>query len=264
MQTYLERYLQGEHVDVWAELVGIGSAVRDDLFYSDAQAVAREMMTRAKYNVSVLVERLKLLNYRFVKPDRAWVPPDAKHLSFFQDLEQRHGPFPLTIHMWCEIVGSVNFMGAHPKLSKCHDFNWGGSDQLKFHGDPIVVWTMDRQNQGLVSFYLNRAASEEEEARMEAEMPPPFGLEIGLTRINKAGESGGSGVDMLVPNSTFDAPLIDSDSYWTGTFFIPYLRACFEYGGFPGLNARWYPDQQWDPEYSKTELDFLTKDLLPL
>jgi hypothetical protein len=221
-------------------------------------------MDRAKFNVSVLVERLKSLNYRFVKSDAAWIPPDARNLSLFQGLEQRHGPFPLTIHMWCEIVGSVNFMGAHPKLSKCRNLNWDGSDQLKFYGDPIVVWTMERQNQRLVSFYLNRASSEEEEVRMEAEMPPPFGLEIGLTPIDKAGESGSGGVDMLVPNSAFDAPLIDSDSCWTGTFFIPYLRECFEYGGFPGLKNKWYPDEEGNLEYSKAEIDFLTKDLLPL
>ena len=63
------------------------------------------------------------------------------------------------------------------------------------------------QHQGLVSFYLNRADSDEEEAEMEAKMPPPFGLEIGLSAINKAGQSGGGGVDMLVPNAAFDAPL---------------------------------------------------------
>jgi hypothetical protein len=263
MQTYLERYLQGEHLAVWAELVGLGPTIRKEPLYTDALAVAREMMTRARHNVSLLVERLKTIGYRFVESDRVWVLPDAKHLSALNALEQRFGPFPLSIRMWCEIVGSVNFMGTHPKLSQCHDYDWGGSDQLKCYGDPIVVWTMAWQHQGLVSFYLNRADSDEE-AEMEAKMPPPFGLEIGLSAINKAGQSGGGGVDMLVPNAAFDAPLIDSDDYWTGTWFVPYIRSCFKWGGFPGLKGSWFPGQQLDPEYSKTEIDFLTKDLLPL
>ena len=126
MQTYLERYLQGEHLAVWAELVGLGPTIRKEPLYTDALAVAREMMTRARHNVSLLVERLKTIGYRFVESDRVWVLPDAKHLSALNALEQRFGPFPLSIRMWCGIVGSVNFMGAHPKLSQCHDYDWGG------------------------------------------------------------------------------------------------------------------------------------------
>jgi hypothetical protein len=264
MRPYLERYQEAEYLSVWAELVGLGPAVRDEPAYTDARAVAQEMMTRARYNVSLLVERLKAIDYRFVKPDRVWVPPDAQQLSTLDALERHYGPFPLSIRMWCEIVGSVNFMGAHPKLSRHPDCDWGGSDQLKCYGDPLVVWTPAGQHQGLVSFYLNQTGSDEEEAEMEAEMPPPYRLEIGLSAINKAGQSGGGGVDMLVPNAAFDAPLIDSDDYWTGTWFVPYIRACFKWGGFPGLKGDWFPGQHWDPEYSKAEIDFLTKDLLPL
>jgi hypothetical protein len=45
--SYLERYLTGEHEQVWAELVALGAAVRDEPLYSDALAVARETMRRA-------------------------------------------------------------------------------------------------------------------------------------------------------------------------------------------------------------------------
>jgi hypothetical protein len=264
MQTFLERYLEGDYEKVCAELAGLGLLVHDEPWHSDAQAVAVEMMTRARHNVGLLVERLNTLGYRFVHPERVWVPPDEKNLTLLNAMEQRHGPFPLVVHAWCEIVGSVNFMGAHPKLSKCADFDWGGSEKLKCYGDPLVVWTMSRQDPDLISYFINLVESEEEEAEMEEKMPPPFGLEIGLSAINKAGQSGGGGVDMLVPNAAFDAPLIDSDGFWTGTFFAQYLRDCFKWGGFPGLKGGWYPGQQWDPEYSRTEIDFLTKDLLPL
>jgi hypothetical protein len=249
---------------VWAELVGLGSSIRDEPLYSDALAVAREMMVRSRHNISLIVERLNTIGYRFVDSERAWILPDAKQLSALDAQEQRYGPFPLCMRMWCEIVGSVDFMGAHPNLSQCHGYDWGGSDQLECYGDPIVVWTMDRRHQVLMPFYINRAESEEEEAEMEATMPPPYGLGIGLSAINKAGQSGGGGVDMLVPNAAFDAPLIDSDGHWTGTLFVQYIRTCFEWGGFPGLRGNLYPGQEWDPEYSKEEVDVLTEDLLPL
>lgn len=47
MQSYLDRYLEGEYVEVWAELVGLGSAIQDEPIRSDAVAVANEMMKRA-------------------------------------------------------------------------------------------------------------------------------------------------------------------------------------------------------------------------
>jgi hypothetical protein len=264
MKTFLERYLAGEYRNVWAELVGLGPDVRNEPFLSDAKAVSVEMMTRARHNISLLIGRLNSLNYRFKSPEWIWIPPDEDVPSMLNTIESRYGPIPVVIRAWRQIVGLVNFMGAHPKLSQCNDFDWGGSDRLKCYGDPMFIWILDPQDQDLIPFYLNRAGSEEEETEMEAKMPHPLCLNVGLSMINKAGQSGGGGVDMLVPNSAFDAPLIDSDSFWTGTFFVPYLRECFKWGGFPGLKGGWFPGQEWDPEYSRTELDYLTKDLKPL
>jgi hypothetical protein len=254
MQTYLQRYLDGEYIDVWAELVGLGVAIRDKDIILDAQAVAKEMMNRAKKNICILYERLESMKYRFVYPNEALLAPDSKRLSFIKLLEKQKGPFPLSISMFCEIVGSVNFMGAHPKLCKCDGYDWGGSEKLQGYGDPLVVCTLDRGDQELLYYYINRAESEEEEMELEEKNPPPYGLEIGLSAINKAGQSGGGGVDMLVPNPAFDAPLLDSDGYWNGTFFVPYLRECFKFGGFPGFQGK-----DINPE-----IETLKKDLLPL
>jgi hypothetical protein len=263
METFLERYLDGEYNNVWAELVGLGPDVRNEPFLSDAQAVSVEMMSRARNNISLLIERLHTLRYRFESPERIWIPPDENVPSMLNAVETRYGPFPVVIRAWREIVGLVNFMGAHPKLSQYNEYDWGGSDRLQCYGDPLFIWILNPQDQDLISFYINRA-NREEAIEMEAKMPPPFCLEVGMSMINKAGQSGGGGVDMLVPNPGFDAPLIDSDSFWTGTFFIPYLRECFKWGGFPGLKGGWFPGQEWDPEYSKAELDYLTKDLQPI
>jgi len=141
MRSYLERYLDGEHVGVWAELAALGPAVREEPVFRDAQAVAQEMMVRAKHNVGLLVERLAALEYRFIDPDSVWTPPDASDTTALD---------------------------------------------------------------------------------------------------------------------TLDALLIDGDDYWMGTMFVPYLRACFEWGGFPGLRTLDEADRP------KEELGFLTEGLLAL
>lgn len=49
-------------------------------------------------------------------------------------------------------------------------------------------------------------------------------------------------------------PLISEQ--WDGVLFLNYLRECFRWGGFPGFKE--IPDPPID------EIEFLTKDLLPL
>jgi len=63
--SFLERYQNGEHEHVWADLVALGSGVRDNLYLADAQAVANETMRRAGCNVETLIVRLHGLGYEF-------------------------------------------------------------------------------------------------------------------------------------------------------------------------------------------------------
>lgn len=63
--TYLERYLNGDYEQVWQELIALGDQVRQDPIYSDALAVARETMNRARRNVEIIYTRLKSIGYEF-------------------------------------------------------------------------------------------------------------------------------------------------------------------------------------------------------
>jgi hypothetical protein len=117
MPTYLERYLRGECEQVWADLLALGGQVRKKPLYADAQAVAHETMTRVRANIELLVPRLTTLGYRFGHPDRVFVRPDNETRRLVADAERRIGPLPLSLRAWCEVVGEVNFMGSHPKLS---------------------------------------------------------------------------------------------------------------------------------------------------
>lgn len=258
MQSYLERYLEGDYASVWAELVALGAGVRNKPVYTDAQGVAQEMMMRTKHNVGLLITRLKVLGYRFWDVDQVWNLPDEKALQALDALEQRYGLIPLVVRKFFEVVGQVDLSGAHPKLSRYEGQNWGGSERLACYSDPMVVCGVSCFHKGLLSFYINLASDWDEMEQMERENPPPYGLDIGLSAINKANHSGIGAIQMIVPSPVFDAPLIDREDYWMGTFFIPYLRSCFKWGGFPGLSRLPEPDRPND------ELHFLTQDLLTL
>lgn len=94
--------------------------------------------------------------------------------------------------------------------------------------------------------------------RVEQKNPPPYGVEFGMSAINKANHSGAGSIQVIVPNPAFDAPLIDWDSNWMGPFFMPHLRTCFARGSFPGF--RDVPE----PDRPNEELEFLKAGLLPL
>jgi len=117
MPSYLERYRQGECEPVWAELLGLGDKVRQQSLNADALAVAHETMTRARANIEMLVPRLNKLGYQFAHPEQVFVPADEEFRQRMAQVEKRGGPLPLSLRAWCEVVGEVNFMGAHPKLS---------------------------------------------------------------------------------------------------------------------------------------------------
>jgi hypothetical protein len=68
MATYLKRYLAGERVEVWNELMALGEQVRRKPLQADANAVVEETMRRARHNIEVLITRLSGMGYRFAAP----------------------------------------------------------------------------------------------------------------------------------------------------------------------------------------------------
>jgi hypothetical protein len=75
---FLDRYQRGEQVEVWAELVAVGAAVREPPLDQAAIAVATAMMRRVRHNLALLITRLHMLNYRFASPQlqHIWRQPD--------------------------------------------------------------------------------------------------------------------------------------------------------------------------------------------
>ena len=134
--SYLERYLAGDHEQVWAELVALGAAVRDEPLYPDALAVARETMRRVRWNIETLVPRLRDVGYEFgygwlaEEPYRRFTfeaiaeierecphfrPPLPDVRERIIELEALVGVLPLALRAWYEVVGTVNFVGKAPQ-----------------------------------------------------------------------------------------------------------------------------------------------------
>jgi hypothetical protein len=64
----LRRYQAGEYEAVWAEMIALGSQVREPPYLKDARAVAAETMRRTRHNFELLIRRLDSLQYRFEIP----------------------------------------------------------------------------------------------------------------------------------------------------------------------------------------------------
>ncbi len=221
MTTYLDRYLAGEHERVWEELLSEGAGIREDVLYVDALNVAHETMRRVSANCQTIVARLSSMGYRFdLYPDqtRRASTPFKKPLAGINgriDAIERwegSGPVPLSLRAFWEIVGQVDLIGFHP----------GWPRML----DPLVVDSPES-----APFDHKEWISFVQEGDPEA---GPFRISLAPDVYHKDNYSGGEPYAMAVPNPGIDG-LFEFERH--ETTFVNYLRLCFRYGGFLGIEA---------------------------
>ena len=215
--SYLERYLKGEHVQVWSELQALGAAARQEPQYSQARGVASETMRRVKRNCERIIARLHAADYKFgVYPDGSHgyyslgplVPPSKESRADVASLEEQGGPIPISLWAFWQEVGSVDLVGMHPS---------------RLTGlDPLVVEPPE-------------AALSELET-MEGEDLAEFEATLAPDDLHKDNVSGGSPYAAGLPNSSADFLLLNERH---NLLFVPYLRlALLRWGGFPGLDSQ--------------------------
>lgn len=221
---FYERYVDGQYEKVWAELLALGPAVRQDPHAADALAVAFETMRRVNENVVTVAARLDDLGYEFTGD--AHKPPGKKTRKLVDKLEKRLGALPLSLRAFYEVVGSVDWIGRHPALMREGDI---------VAPDPLVVFDVED--------VLNLVDSEDNEA--EGVIP------IAPDDLHKADVSGGPPYEIAVPELAADGKLLNERH---ALYFVEYLRLVFRHGGFPG-----YSDMDGAPQ----ELARLSKDLAP-
>jgi hypothetical protein len=250
--THFRRYQAGDHVEVWADLIALGSSVRESAALSDARSVAWATMERVATNVERLIARLKGHGYEFgVYPDGTalrgttspLIRPNTASLLEIDELEHFAGTIPLSLRAFWEVLGCVCLIGrtCHGRLEY--------SDPL-YVAPPIV---------GIVD------VREFHPDKFEAREPlgEPFACPIAPDFLHKDNISGGEPYSIRLPNVGADTKL---ENEWHDLYFVNYLRvAILEWGGFPGL-ASSNPFEKWRAKglsMAKPEwLPELTDDLL--
>ena len=242
MPTFLNRYLKGEYEQVWRELNAEGDAIQYEPLYHDALAVAQETMRRVRKNVELIVGRLDALGYVFgIYPDghtkiagytSPYRPSRRDIAKEITKLEQLDGidKIPLSLKAFWQFVGEVNLMG-------CHSL-WPP------YSDPLVLYSIEV------------AKSEYEDWRFAVETDHEielFGIPLAPDYFHKDNVSGGAPYTILVPNATIDGSF---ENERNETTLVNYLRICFRYGGFPGI--------QWYNGVVPKEMSGLSEDLLPI
>jgi hypothetical protein len=232
--NYLNRYLNGNHEQVWRELLALGPAVRDEPHLAQAQAVAAETMQRVRRNCERLVPTLQDVGYLFGSyPDGTPRQPTIEPVTLpsatmqvdMAELEAEAGMLPLSLVAFWQQVGSVDFVGMHPA--------W--PDGL----DPLVV---ELPEAALAMLY------EQDEGAQGVE----WFAGLAPDDFHKDNVSGGEPYGVYLPDSAADFVFRNERHK---LHFVPYLRfALLERGSFPGLPET---DQQMVP------LQQLTADLEP-
>lgn len=236
---FLERYLNGEHAEVWADLVDLGTAVRSQGYYKDAIEVAVETMKRARHNVESIIVKLEKLGYEFSKEEASGVfsPPTPKAALALDRFEgDIGGPLPISLRQWYEHVGVVNLMGHHEALNP--------SDGRIF-SDPLVIDPFTESPGGDFDGDFSKQGT----GMIELELAPSADLKA--HQFQDCGDP--ECYSMKVPDLAVDGLLL-----WElhCTTFVNYLRLVFQWGGFPGWHA--------ENEAPQQELDFLKRGLLPI
>lgn len=244
----LDRYLAGEHVQVWNDLLALGDKVRSEAHAADALAVAYETMHRVDQNVRILAERLTALGYRFVEPGSRsglfglgkpkshapHVPPAPDSADRIAELEDvAGGPIPLSLRAFFDVVGAVNFTGEHATLAPANAE--GAADPLMVYGVQDAI--------DCVEGGIGDDEDEDGEPRLYVLAPDA---------LHKANISGGDPYAIALPAPLADA-LVEGEPH--GVNFVDYLRIAIGWGGFPG----------WQEAGAQAPADLaaLRRDLIP-
>lgn len=224
MPSYFERYCLGERDQVWSELYALGDEIQQEPLSSDVLAVTKETMTRVRENIIELIKRLNSLGYDFgvYPPGRIRVdgykeplnPPEPTIHNKILEYESTEGigSIPLSLKVFWEVVGDVDLTGHHPRIPK--------------FSDPLIVYPVETIEASYPEWRYATDEGDEEAGNFLIPLAPDC--------YHKDNVSGGAPYGIYVPNYAIDGVLVNERHQTT---FVNYLRICFRYGGFPGLQV---------------------------
>jgi len=285
MVSLAERYEAGESHRVWDELNALGPEVYSPPWRADAEQVAELTMQRAASNIATLIVRLTLMGYRFghrynrnqrrrtieelglrdslesAGRDVSWVDagdveehvmgwqsPADDVVALLDQLEKTTGPLPLALHAFVQHVDVVDLSGSFPTWDpSAYAFDDGAewpsfgrlTDPLNFNGIEVIAEFV-RADAGFMDPSHTPA-------------PRSLSMPVAPNHLLSANQAGGYHSVML-PDLVAD-PILEGVYGRPGIRLVEYLRAAFDWGGFPGF--------EFANEVPR-EVEVLRRGLLPL
>jgi hypothetical protein len=225
---FFDRYINGEDGRaVYTDIHSLGKDAFTVAHFEDIQNVLIETFNRVAFNLNVIFSELKKLNYAFKsefqcnldRPLLAPLPNTHKLLIELEEAVKDFGYIPLSLRLFYEIVGSV-------------DFGWDYENKpelLWSCADPLQINSLD----DLVSYVADGDWATYMEEGLDTGDSLDAYLEVAADYLHKDNISGGPPYSIQITRE----PSIDSLFLNEGneTTFIGYLRICMENCGFPGI-----------------------------
>lgn len=277
---YAKRYASGDYEGVWNALhqLDLRKPIATAI-YDDAVACVRATMRRVRANVEHLVHALTNIGYEFHQPDRAHVRPSEEDRKVLAAIKQQYGPLPLSLRLFYEEVGAVDFQQSPSQLVRDSHECEAPTSPLTTLGeeDPLVVCSVQ-------DLMAQIAANLPRLSRRYSDPPGTERLTCCLAPdlFSKANCSGGEGYLVYLPEPAVDFPLIGmwldevdpyqpADQYpymmeggYSSEFFVSHLRSCFHAAGFRGRIAFEPEDTLRRQRPSWDVLHNIARQLLPI
>jgi len=238
-----ERYLRGEHEDVWRELIQLGARIREEPIWSDALAVTREVVRRAHANLRTIHDRLVVLGYEFQDPSNALVSasPD-EDAALVEETQRQLGTFPLLVQVWYETIASVDFSQA-PRQLRCKSMEPCRGPEAIFGLGSHPVLVFRRIDQAWQDWLTNKEQYFKTLAEIER-LHGPSGWSREYVPYLSTGEFAGNCEAKLVrlPNLAIDAILYNEGE--GDIHILDELRTAFRWGGFPYWRTSLLPPEE--------------------
>ena len=145
--TFYDRYINGQTEKVYQEIYALGQDALLPVYLTDIEKVLTETFQRVSYNLEIIYNELKEINYLFkINPENNFEKPLHKPLPntefLIQLLDNAVKPFgyvPLSMKFFYKIVGGVNFVWDYETNE---DFMWEMADPIQIAGLDAVVETV--------------------------------------------------------------------------------------------------------------------------
>jgi hypothetical protein len=219
--TFLERYLSGDHYDVWRELEDLGPVPPDHEQRADVDAVATETMRRVSGHVRRIEGQLRNLGFQPAEEVNRAIN-DGERADLVR-IEKELGGLPAALKAMYLVVGPVSFMGDCPALHLSY------SSPLDLMPDSPEMPPSANFPDPLVLPSVTYLRDEIDWKRSYE----GFRVDFAPDELHKANVSGDHGIDFWLPDTSANPQLFGT--WGDGGFgLVNYLREALYWGGFPG------------------------------